>query len=194
MFSEETRAIFDAASGWLCLSAFAPYWFSILRRTTQPAKATWVIWAIVDVLVAAGLHAERELNWLAFGSAGGCCLTAVLAVIRGTPGWTMLDKFCLAGAAIGLLLWWILRSPMIGVGVGLAMTIIGSFPTYVSAWKDPAHEHRLTWFLFSCACVLALLGIRSWTVKGAIQPIVFACIELPITLIVFLRPRKHVPD
>jgi hypothetical protein len=53
----------------------------------------------------------------------------------------------------------------------------------------PHEEHLLTWCIFSIACTTGMLAIPHMTWADATPPIVFASIEIPITIIVFIRQR-----
>lgn len=188
MFSEDTQAWVDRAALALGMLGFVPYIYWTVRGTIQPQKATWIIWAALDTVAALGMHKKETLNGLVVGSAIGCVLTMLTTLRYGKPGWTRLDIACMTGALIGML-WVLFGAPLVGLLMSLGIMHIGAIPTVRGAWTAPHEEHLITWCIFSLACILGMLAIPAWTWADAAQPIVFASIEIPITIIVFVRQR-----
>jgi hypothetical protein len=170
-------------AGLLFVIAFVPYILAIVRKTARPAKASWISWATLDTITLAGMFAKDTLNGQIIGAVAGAWIVAILSMRFGTPGWTKLDKFCLAGAVLGIALWAIFKNPVLGIITSLCVVFIGSIPTFVSAWKNPKNENRIAWTIFWISCVAAFFGIPKWTLADASQPITFLSIE---TIMMFL--------
>lgn len=176
-------------AGLLYIIGFIPYIRAILRKETKPAKASWIIWASLNIIICAGMWAEHTVNGQILGAVIGALVVMALALRYGNPGWTKLDKLCLGGAVLGIALWQIFESPVLGMVTSLIVTFIGSIPTFVSAWTDPSRENKLTWTLFWVSGVCAIIAIPYWTLADAAQPIVYFAIDTIITGIVYIRPR-----
>jgi hypothetical protein len=116
----------------------------------------------------------------------GSCHIA-LSMKYGKAGWTMLDKLVLAGAAIGLVL--MLINPVYGLIASLSVLLLGSIPTFVSAYKDPSSENKLAWMLYFISCIFALIGVEQWDVTHATQPVTFTIIETAMVILIWVRPR-----
>ena len=158
------KNIFTILAGVIWVVAFIPYTVSILSHKTKPMKASWIIWLTIDYITFASMAAKHSLNGQMIGVVLGGTIVLILALIYGDRGWTKLDKFCLCGAIIGIILWQIFHDPNFGIMSGVVIGIIGSFPTFVSAWKDPSRENRLAWTLFVTSCVFAIMAIPQWTI------------------------------
>ncbi|MFA5186181.1 MAG: hypothetical protein WC551_06855 [Patescibacteria group bacterium] len=186
------RNIFSIIAGILFLIGFIPYIRAILKKTgkkTQPSKASWIVWTALDAVTLAGMLAKHSVNGQIIGAFAGSCLTVGLVLKYGEPGWTLLDKLSLVGGALGIVLWKIYGDANFGIVVSMAVVTLGSFPTFVSAWKDPANEDKLAWTIFMASCVCAVIAIPAWTLADALQPIVYIAIESVMIFILYLGPR-----
>ncbi len=162
----------SVAAGILFIIGFVPYIRAILHGA-KPAKASWLIWASLDTITLAGMYAKNTVNGQIIGAVIGAWIIAGLALKHGTAGWTKLDKFCLGGAVIGILLWQGFSSPVLGIVTSVSVVFLGSFPTFVSAWKDNSRENKLAWTIFWASCVCAVIAIPRWTLADTAQPITF---------------------
>lgn len=176
-------------AGLLFIIGFIPYIVAILRGEAKPAKASWIIWASLDTITMAGMFMNDTINGQILGAVIGSWMVVVLALIYGTSGWTKLDKFCLSGAVLGVVLWQVFSSPLLGMMISLSVVFLASFPTFVSAWHNPANENRTAWTFFWVSCIAAVISIPAWTLADAAQPIVFTVIESVMMYILYFRPR-----
>lgn len=183
------KEVLSVLAGVIFILGFIPYMAAILRKETKPAKVSWLIWATIDTITFAGMAAAGTLNGQIAGALAGSWFVVALALRFGSPGWTLLDKLCLAGAALGILLWVLSHDPVLAIVTSLAVASIGSVPTIVSAWHHPERENRLAWILFWVSCVCATLAIPRWTLADAAQPITFLVIESIMMVLLFLKTR-----
>lgn len=142
------KEFFSVAAGLLFVLGFLPYIRAILKGETKPAKATWLVWASLDTVALVGMIAEGVVNGQILGIIVGAWTVALLALKYGTPGWTKLDKFCIVGAVLGIILWQVFSSPLLGMLVSLGVMFLASFPTFLSAWEDPGREDKTAWIIF----------------------------------------------
>lgn len=184
------KDILSALSGIIFFIAFVPYIGAIVKGKTKPAKASWLIWATLDSIILIGMYFKHSLNGQIVGAVAGAWIIAILAIKYGKPGWTILDKLCLAGAALGILLWQIWDNPNLAIATSLVVILLGSIPTFVSAYKDPSKEDRKAWTIFFVSCVIAIPAIPVWTLENAGQPIVFLVVETVMMYLLYIKPRK----
>ena len=185
MLSSETLSFLSFV---VYIAANIPYIRAILKKQTQPAKASWLIWAVLDGITITGMYLEHAVNGLVIAATLGSWTIAILSLKYGTPGWTKLDKFCLSGAIAGLLAWWISHNPVYGVAISLAVMFLGSIPTFVSAWADPTREDKTAWSISWTSGVLAIAAIPVWTLINVAQPLTLFVIQSMIVFIVYVRP------
>ncbi len=183
------KAVLTIAAGVLFLLGFLPYIRAILRRETVPSKASWLIWAGLDTITVLGMLFAGSLNGQIFGAVAGAWVTTALALKYGSAGWTRLDKLCLGGAVLGIVLWLTTSNPLFGIVISQTVVLLGAVPTVTSAWKDPSQEDRFSWTVWWVSCVCAMFAIPQWTFKDAFQPSVFFLIETTMVAILYLKPR-----
>lgn len=182
------KSTFSLIAGILCLLAFVPYIWAILKGETKPSKATWLIWVSLDSITLYGMYLERSLNGQIIGAAIGSLAITVLAMVYGTPGYTRLDECCFAAAVISIGL--MFYNPQWAMLASLAAIFVGAFPTFRSAWKDPSREDKLAWTTFFLSCLFAMGAIPKWTVEDAAQPVTFLVIESVMMYLLYVRPAK----
>jgi hypothetical protein len=178
-------------SGIIGFLAFLPYIVSTFQGKTRPNKATWIIWSILGVIIAASYYAAgaRETAMLPFAYALGMILTTAICLRYREEGWTALDKGCLAGAGAGLILWALTKDAAMALYLLTIVDAIGSIPTIEKAWKRPETEDKAAWAMFLIANALNILAINSWTFSVAMYPIYVIILSGTMCALLFF-PRK----
>lgn len=169
-------------SGVLFMIAFIPYIRAIRRGETKPAKAN--TWPVLTMRMAS----KHTLNGQIIGAVAGAWTVALLALKYGTPGWTRLDKFCLSGAVLGIVLWQTFSDPVLAIVTCAATLVLAAIPTFISAWRDPGKENRTAWMIYFLSCVAAIPAIPKWTLADAAQPVAFTFIETTMVVLLFVVP------
>lgn len=183
-----TFSILSVIAGVLFIAGFIPYIRAILAGETKPAKASWLIWASLDTITIVGMYVQNSLNSQIIGAMTGAWIVTALAVKYGVSGWTKVDKFCIAGAVIGIVLWKMFSNPNLGIATSASVCFLGSIPTFVSAWKDPSKEDKIAWTIFWVSCVCAMLAIPKLTFEDVCQPLSFFLVETIMMFILYIRP------
>ena len=185
------KYIFSFIAGALYIVGFIPYIRAILHKQIKPAKTSWIIWASLDTITIAGMYAKDSINGQIIGAITGAWIVVIFVLKFGTPGWSKLDIFCLSGAIIGVTLWQLFDNPMFGIIISLVIVFLGSVPTFVSAWKNPSHEDKLTWTIFWFSCIFAMIAIPQWTLADAAQPLTFFIIESIMIYLLYFHTIKR---
>ena len=186
------KEIFSVLAGVLCVIGYIPYINSVVRKKTTPARATWLIWAFLDIIILAGMYAKGAINGQILAAFVGASTVSVLSLKYGVPGWTKIDKISIGGSIVGVVLWWVFANPIFGIVISLAVVFIGSIPTFVSAWDNPNRENKTAWIIFFISCLCAIVAIPKWTLEDAAQPFTFLIIEIIILYIIFSRSNVRV--
>lgn len=180
-------------AGFLFVIGFVPYIIAIVRGQTEPAKVTWIIWALLDTITFAGMFAEGAVNGQSVGAVIGAWAVVFLALYYGTAEWKRRDIYCLVGAGLGIVLWKWFDSPSLAIISSLTAVVIGFIPTMEETWEYPEKESRTAWVIFECSSICACLGIPQWTLADSAQPVVFLAIDSVMIYLLFLRRRIPVP-
>lgn len=193
-----TQGVLSAIAGIMFVGGFVPYILAVWRDRNiplgtpgkaEPKKSSWLIWASLDTIIIAGMYAKHSVNGLIVGAAIGAWVVAILALKYGAPGWSWLDKFCIAGAVLGVVLWKVFNSPTVGLAISLVILLLGSIPTFASVFEHPDKENKLGWTIFWLGCFFGVLAIPKMTFEDAAQPIVFLVIETTTMCLLFIKPR-----
>lgn len=197
------KTLFSVIAGILFALAFVPYILAILgkgvdiekrkiisREKTKPQKSTWIIWATLDSIILIGMVSKRAINGQIVAAVICAWLVVRLAVKYGKPGWSRLDKFCISGAVFGIILSLIFGDAIPGITSSCVVLFIGSFPTFVSAWKKPSDEDKTAWTMYWISCVFAMMAIPKLTFQDMAQPITFFLIETVMIYILYIHARK----
>ncbi len=187
------RNVLAVVAGILYFSGFIPYVVGIVKGGKRPVRSTWFIWALLDSITFFSMLAQHAVNLQIAAAVVGCWTVFLLTLKFGKPGFDRLDAACLAGAVIGIGCWIASGDPRLGMTLSLAVTFIGSIPTFASAWKDPRDENLVAWIIITASCVLTAASVPSWTYVDAAQPIVFLTIGVVVTSILLGRQQRFSP-
>lgn len=133
------------------------------------------------------MYAEHKVNGQIIGATAGAWLVVAFALKFGVPGWSKIDKYCLAGAALGIALWKYFSNPELGIVAGLSAGFVGAIPTFEAAWKSPDSENKLAWTIFWISCACAMIAIPHLTFVDVAQPTVFFLVESIMMYILIFR-------
>jgi hypothetical protein len=162
-----------AIAGALSLCGFIPYLLAIWQQKTRPNQATWLIWLVVGMMIAASYRAAgaESTMWVSISYVLGPLITSIFALKFGERYWTKLDWICLLGVGIGLILWGVYRSPLLTLGINVGIDFLGAVPTIRKSVRDPYSEDLLAWGLFSLGGIINLLAIDQWAWQIVLYPI-----------------------
>src|SRR3989338_5553349 len=157
-------------SGLLIFLGNIPFIFSILRKETVPNRASWWIWATVNLLVLSSYVSMGQTAAIGIGIGGliGQIVIAVLSIRFGSGGVSTLDRTCIAGATFSALLWWWTSSALTAHVLGVFMDFLGWLPTFQKTCVHPRSENLSAWILWTAGAGLSLFAIDAWTVSSAL--------------------------
>ena len=184
------KVILSTCSGLVFILAFFPYIRAIVRRETSPRKATWLVWAVGDIIILTGMIAKGTVSGLMIGAVLGATSTFLLSLKFGEPGWSARDKVCISLSGIAIVLWLYFGDSNFGISFSLLALTIAVWPTYVSAWRRPENEDKRGWILFNLANVFAVLAIPEWTFADVAPPFIFMAIDIPMLYLLFVRETE----
>lgn len=189
--SIDTKAI-GMLAGIISLLAFLPYIGAILQGKTKPNRASWWIWATIGMILAISYHASgaHTTIWVPISYVIGPTITALLSIKYGEGGWNTLDRACLTGAFISLVIWWLSKSPVLALFINLFIDLLGALPTLVKSYSDPESEDRTAWLLFVTGNTVNLFALKKWTIILAAYPVYMVAVSGLIAIFVCFRPRK----
>lgn len=139
-----------------------PYLIDIVRGKTKPNIVTWLTWTMLTAISGAAALAagEPKTAALLFGNSFCTGLVVVLGLRYGTAKFSRFDIICQVSALLGLVLWLVFDSPVIGIVVPLVIDFIGALPTVRHSWLKPGEE---TWQAFMAGVIAPMFTMASLT-------------------------------
>ncbi len=176
------------------MAAFIPYISSMRKGRTRPNRATWWIWTLVGLLLAASYYSvgARHTLWVPLSYVAGPLIIAVFSLRLGVGGWGRLDRFCLFGAALSLVLWGISHSPLVALVLNIVIDLMGAIPTIRKAFLEPQTEDRAAWVLFLVGNTFNLFAINRRQFAIIVYPAYLFFISFLMILLISREGRSTV--
>lgn len=124
------QEIFGYLTGVLLIIGFALYLVDIVRGKTKPERASWLIWSVLGGIAFFSQLADGATWSLVLPGIDTLIVFAifVLSIRYGVGGLLRRDIISLVVAALGLLLWYLSREPLVALlavlGVVLSVRIL----------------------------------------------------------------------
>ncbi len=184
--------IIGIVAGVMSFVAYLSYTVSMVRGTCRPNRMTWMTLTVIGLGLAISyyLSGARETMWVALSYFVGPLIISLFSIKYGEGGWDPLDRWCIAGVVVSLLLWWIFNSALVGLIANLIVDFFALIPTIMKSIKDPSGEDRKAWTLESSANIVNLFAVKPWTFAIASYPVYLVVINLIITIALWW-PRKN---
>ncbi len=185
------HAIAGMASGIVLLLGNIPYIISIRRGATRPNLVTWGIWTTIGFILLGSYQAIGATNtlWLLISQVISQFVITIYAFRYSRGSWTQLDRICLAGAGLSLLLWCCSGSPLVALLMNTAMDLLGAIPTIKKVYYDPTSEDLRAWAVYFVAAVLNLLAIENFSLSFVVFPLYLFGLNF-VFLILLTRPAR----
>ncbi len=182
---------FGITSGILAIVAVVPYIRDILKKTTRPERASWLIWTVLGSIAFFSQLAKGATNslWMT-GLSTLCVLTVFLLSLKhGEGGLIKRDIIALVFAFVGLVLWFFTKDATIALLIVIAVDCSGSILTITKSYKDPESETMSTWILASISGLFGTLsvGVFNWILL--IYPLYILFANFAVTLAIVLGKR-----
>jgi len=155
------------------------------RRTepTHPRAATWVVWAVMGVILASAYSSSgaQETSWAAWAMAVEFVVVAMLAMIydsgmgRIMPvhAWGRMVRDidatewkCLAGSVLAGFLWLASGEPLLALFGSYAVDFFAAVPTIRQAFHKPLEEPISAWLLTVIGNGFNLLAVADWSLAS----------------------------
>lgn len=181
---------FGIAAGITSLVSSIPYIWSIFKGRTKPSGASWWTWSLltwITVLSSWFGGAPWQILVLPLWLCLNQTFVAVLSLKRGDNNWDKLNKFCVAGACLGVGLWLITGQPLIALVISITADFLASVPNFRHVWKSPKQEDKLGWTLGWLSALFEFCAISVWSLAGAGWASYFF-LSMTITIFLIWRP------
>lgn len=148
---------------------YFPLCFQIWKGTVKQNFATWILWGLIDGIVAASLIVQKG-NWLLPATyMFGATTTALIILKFNKTKWRWQENVTLAMAA-GCMIIWAISGPRYATIASTMASFFSGAPQAVDSYEKP---HESPFWIFVCytfANALAIFGGKSWTIEERFFP------------------------
>ena len=169
-----------------------PYIVDVVKRKTKPNIVTWIVWTVLTGIGAAALFASKDYNsaWLLVGDTLATFAVVIVGLKYGIAELDRFDIFCLIGAILGLILWFVFDSPIIAIVATIVIDFIGTIPTVKHSFFHPEEETYVTFALGIVATVFTLLSLTTYPFSSWIYPAYLLFSNALIFVTIFVGQRR----
>jgi hypothetical protein len=166
--------IFGILSGLFPLLGALPYLRDTLDAKTKPHQASFLIWTLLGAIVFFSQLADGA-KWSLIVPAEdtiGTLIVFILAVRGGgRMSFNRRDIIAIGLCALGLLLWYFTKRPVVALGITIAVDVIATSLTVHKTYLDPDSETFSAWFFSAIGGLFAALAVGKWSLALLLYPI-----------------------
>lgn len=180
---------FGALAAIVAIADTIPYLRDTVRRSTSPYRATWLVWAVLAIVVCGSQRADGATWSLAMAAMQALLTTLVFALsIRlGSGGLNTVDALLLVVAGAGVLGWLVADEPVVGTACVIAADLVAAAMMMPKTWRDPGSETLATFALGTLGGALAALSVGALSVSLLLYPVYFCLANGAIALLIAYR-------
>lgn len=180
--------ILGTLAGLLAIAAAIPYIKDIFKGTTKPNRVTWLIWVTLQTiaLIAQIVSGGKDSLLLTIGDLIASTTILILAFAKGKAEWHWIDRWALAGAALGLLLWYFFRQPIFALAMTVFVDFCGVVPTLRKSFVNPESETLTTWLIVGTGAILGAISVGKLNATLLLYPIYLAVANLGVAVAILL--------
>lgn len=164
----------------------------LIRTKTKPHSISWLIWAILDGIIFAGLMSSGGgIASFAVLTNGLCAFFIfIFSLWRGEKTIVAFDWFCLGGAILALMLWIATQRPLLSIVISIIVALIGFLPTIRKSIEKPYEETVSYYVLQGTRSFFIFLALEESSLTTCIDPITFTIVNYGFALMLILL-RNH---
>jgi hypothetical protein len=166
-----------------------PYIRDIVRGTTRPHRGTWLVWAVLAIVVYVSQRADGA-SWSLIMAGAQAMLTSlvfVLAIRHGEGGLSATDVALTAMAAAGVVGWLVADEPIVATASVVAADLLAAAMMAPKTYRDPGSETLASFALASVGGALAVGAVGPARPALLMYPIYFCVVNAAIALLIHRR-------
>ncbi|HEY5667849.1 MAG TPA: hypothetical protein VIR03_01665 [Candidatus Saccharimonadales bacterium] len=177
----------------ITIVSILPYIVEIVRGKVKPRIVSWFTWTVLTAIACAASFADGQIpsGVLMLAATIETATIVVLGLRHGDRKFERFDVYCLLGALVGLLLWYVFDSPSVAVIAAVAVDFIGAAPTLKHCWQKPYEEAWLTFALAAIAGSITVMIAGSWAPTAIAYPLYIVLVNIVMTCIILASPHRE---
>jgi hypothetical protein len=169
-----------------------PYIRDTVRGTTRPHRGTWLIWALLAVVVCASQRAEGA-SWTLVMAGAQAVLTALvflLALRCGEGGVSAAEAGMIALAMGGVIGWIVVDAPVVAIACVVAADLMAAGMMVPKTYRDPSSETLASFALASVGGALAAGAAGVGDPSLLLYPVYFCLVNAAIAVLIHHRRSR----
>jgi hypothetical protein len=183
--------VFGVLAAVVGIADTVPYVRDTLGRSTRPHRGTWLIWAVLAIVVCLSQRADGASWSLVMAGTQVVVTTAifVLAIRLGTGGVSAIDALMIGVAAAGVAGWLVVHEPMVATLCVVGADLIAAAMMVPKTYRDPHSETLSTFALASLGGALAVGAVGVVEVSLLVYPVYYCLVNGAMALLIHRRRR-----
>ncbi|MGO8765157.1 MAG: hypothetical protein ACLQSR_08505 [Limisphaerales bacterium] len=170
------------AGGVGTLAMFIPMTREVVQRNgAGQSFSTWLLWAMLDSILAATTMIRHGNFFLPLGYAIGGWILAAVLIIKGRFQWGALDHVVLA-LVLACLIGWAAGGARMAIVFATMATTVATAPGFVALWCNPQRSVGNVWAGYVVTNSLSFAGGTAMTIEERFTPAVFAVLSLMMVI------------
>lgn len=181
--------VLGVLAGACAVANTIPYIRDIVRGQTRPHRGTWLVWAVLAIVVYVSQRADGASWSLPMAGAQALLTTVifVLAIRRGEGGLSATDAVLTAMAAAGVVGWMASDQPIVATASVMVVDLLAVAMMTPKTYRDPGSETLASFALASLGGALAAGAVESPRAALLMYPLYFCAVNAAIALLIHRR-------
>jgi len=174
----------------------ASYLIDTVKGKVKPNRVSYLLWSFIPLIAfIAEIRRGVGIPSLMTFIVGFLPLTIFVASFLNKHAvWklTRFDIICGTLSAIGLILWYVMKSDDIAILFSILADGLATLPTIVKAFNYPETESGWPYFTSTISGVITLLTVKAWNLASVGFPLYITVVTLVISSLVQFKLGKQV--
>jgi hypothetical protein len=169
------------------------YLLDLMRTKTKPHVFTWLVWAVLDVIIflAQLVSGAGVASFVILANGIFSLIIFAVATRRSDISIVFADWIFLAGAGLAMILWVMTNGPLLSVILISTMGIFGFMPTIRKSISQPYAETVVYFLLQGTRSALTVIALEEFTVVTALDPFVLIFVNFGFALFLVVMRKHH---
>ena len=185
--------VFGVISALFIMVGHVFYIKGVFIGEVKPQRATWTVIEILTLVTVANQFAADAsyslIPWVGASLTG--TVVFVLAIIKGTGGFSYLDIAVVTISILGLVVWLVSgdeRNSIIATPIAIALAVT---PTIIKATKYPQSENLSQWLCSFVGVIFTILSVGKLDFDLLVIPFTWLAANGVIATIIIIRSNSH---
>jgi hypothetical protein len=182
-------AAFGVLAALVGVADTVPYVRDTLRGSTRPHRGSWLVWAVLAVVVVFSQRSDGA-SWSLLLAGSQSILTGyvfVLSIRRGEGGASRAELALIAFAGIGVMGWVAADAPIVATLCVIGADLAAAAMMVPKTCRDPHSETLSTYVLASIGGALTLGAVGALDLSLLLYPAYFCLLNAALALLIRSR-------